>query len=59
MLNAVIVVLILYLLFTKYLPLEGITNYNQIRSDYEWTDHYDKQFDDIRGRAVNGKGLLQ
>jgi len=36
------------------MPLcEGITNYNQIRSDYIWTNYHDKQFDDLRGRSSN------
>lgn len=52
MLNVIIIVLVVYLLLDHCLPKEGITNYNQIRSDYEWTDYYGKQFDDMRERTV-------
>lgn len=59
MLDTIIVALVVYLLLTHCLKVEGITNYNQIRSDYGWSDHYSPQFDDIHGRTINDSGLMR
>ncbi len=52
--SPLVVIIIVALLLVTYSPVkEGIPNYNQIRSDYTWTDHYDMQFDDIHDRPVD------